>query len=314
MNVLVTGATGFVGGAVVCKLIDDGSDAVRAAVRQLSDKLPDAVAQLCVGDLAAGTSYTQALQGVDVVIHAAARVHVMSDDATDPLTEFRKVNVDGTLNLARQAARAGVKRFIFISSIKVNGEETGNQPFRPDDNIDTKDPYGLSKWEAEQGLFKLAEETGMEVVVIRPPLIYGPGVKANFEKMIGWVNKGVPLPLGSVHNQRSLLALDNLVSFILHCMYHPNAANEVFLIADAEDVSTTELLRKVAHALGKKACLLPVPEQLMRMLARLLGKQDIVNRLFGSLQVDSSKACEMLGWEPVTTMNAQLKKMMELDR
>jgi len=250
---------------------------------------------------------------IDVVVHLAARVHIMNDDSSDPLAEFRKVNTDGTLNLARQAAESGVKRFIYLSSIKVNGEitETG-QSFVPDDTFVPDDPYGLSKYEAEQGLLALAKETNMEVVIIRPPLVYGPGVKANFHSMMRWIYKGVPLPFGAVYNQRSLVALDNLVSFIIHCIDHPKAANGVFLISDGEDVSTTELLQKVAKAFDKKAILLPVPVSLMKFVSKLLGKADVANRLFGSLQVDSSKARDLLGWKPVITMDGQLKKTAEV--
>ncbi|MDQ7001761.1 MAG: SDR family oxidoreductase, partial [Ghiorsea sp.] len=249
------------------------------------------------------------LRDVDVIVHTAARVHVMDDAAANPLVEFRKVNVEGTLNLARQAAEAGVKRFVFISSIKVNGETTtGKLPFSPDDSYVTTDPYGLSKLEAEQGLFKMAQEIGMEVVVIRPPLIYGPHVKANFKKLMETVSQGIPLPLGAVHNQRSLVALDNLVDFIVLCTAHPKAANEVFLISDGEDVSTTQLLQKIGKALGKPARLIPVPVGLMRFAAKLLGKADVAERLFGSLQVDSSKARVLLGWQPVVSMDEQLKK------
>ena len=309
VKILITGATGFVGEAVARQLNIQKGIQVIAAVRKKVMNLPSHIEQVMVDDLSATTDYADTFSDIDVVIHAAARVHVMQDDASDPLVEFRKVNVDGTLNLARQAAASGVKRFIFISSIKVNGEATNESPFTPDDTITTKDPYGKSKWEAEQGLFKLAETTGMEVVVIRPPLIYGPGVKANFMKMMQAMQKGLPLPLGAVQNQRSLVALDNLVSFIVCCVDHPKAANEVFLIADGEDVSTTELLRKIAKAFGKKAMLLPVPVGLMMFVAKLIGKADVASRLFGSLQVDSSKARELLGWKPVITMDEQLKKI-----
>ena len=309
VKILITGATGFVGEAVARQLNIQKGIQVIAAVRKKVMNLPSNIEQVMVDDLSATTDYADRFADIDVVIHAAARVHVMQDDASDPLAEFRKVNVEGTLNLARQAAASGVKRFIFISSIKVNGEATNESPFTPDDTITTKDPYGKSKWEAEQGLFKLAETTGMEVVVIRPPLIYGPGVKANFMKMMQAMQKGLPLPLGAVQNQRSLVALDNLVSFIVCCVDHPKAANEVFLIADGEDVSTTELLRKIAKAFGKKAMLLPVPVGLMMFVAKLIGKADVASRLFGSLQVDSSKARELLGWKPVITMDEQLKKI-----
>jgi len=257
----------------------------------------------------------EALSGVDVVVHMAARVHIMHDDASDPLTEFRKINVEGTLNLAKRAAVAGVKRFVFISSVKVNGEKTTvGKPFSPDDVVTTHDPYGVSKWEAEQALFRLAASTGMEVVIIRPPLVYGPGVKANFRKMIQWVDKGVPLPLGAIDNQRSLVALDNLVDFIVLCTTHPRAAGELFLVSDGEDVSTTELLQKVAKALHKKARLFSMPSSLMRVTARFLGKQALADRLFESLQVDNSKACALLGWKPVVTMDEQLKETVEAYR
>jgi len=306
-KILVTGATGFIGQAVVQELLKQAFN-VSAAVRKLSPALPDSVTQIEIGDISSLAENIPALHDVNVVIHIAARAHIMNETENDPLTEFRKINTTATLNLARQAAEAGVKRFIFISSIKVNGEITEPDiPFTPENTYIPTDPYGLSKFEAEQGLMSLAKNTGMEVVIIRPPLVYGPGVKANFLSMIKWVDKGVPLPLGAIHNQRSLVALDNLVSFICHCISHPKAANETFLIADGEDVSTTQLLQKVGKALGKKAHLLPIPVSLMRFAARLIGKQSVASRLFDSLQVDSSKARELLGWEPAITMDEQLK-------
>jgi|TARA_B110000902_G_scaffold27376_1_gene29688 nucleoside-diphosphate-sugar epimerase len=309
--ILVTGATGFVGRSVVEQLLNDHYG-VRACSRLKNVSNSTGVELYEIGDMSESIDWHQALQDIDVVIHIAARVHVMDDSVADPLTEFRKVNTAGTLNLARQAAESGVKRFIFTSSIKVNGEMTlVDLPFKPNDNYIPTDPYGLSKYEAEQGLLTIAEETGMEVVIIRPPLIYGPNVKANFASMMKWVNKGIPLPFGAIDNKRSLVALDNLVSFIIHCADYkktPQAANQVFLISDGEDVSTTELLQKVAKAFGKKALLLPVPVSLMTLSAKLLGKGDVANRLFGSLQVDSSEARELLGWEPVITMDEQLNK------
>ena len=308
---LVTGATGFVGRLLVGTLLNDGVDIV-AAVRKKSDLLPDEAKQIEVGDFQAKTDWRVAIKSVSVVVHLAARVHVMQDNVLDPLAEFRKINTFATLNLAKQAAEAGVKRFIFISSIKVNGEMTElNKPFRSDDQFIPDDPYGLSKYEAEQGLLAIAKETGMEVVIIRPPLVYGPGVKANFSAMMKWVNKSVPLPLGAIHNQRSLVALDNLVDFIALCADReksPKAANQVFLISDGEDVSTTTLLQKVASAFDKRSRLIPVPVGLMTFAAKLIGKGDVANRLFGSLQVDSSKARNLLGWKPVITMDEQLKK------
>lgn len=330
MNVFLTGATGFVGSALLNCLVADKSD-VTALVRSESVDLPDGV-QKVVGDLGllsersfdfaqddrvkkvADLSATlrMTLKYIDVVVHAAARVHIMDDNSSEPLTEFRKLNTNATLALARLAASAGVKRFVFLSSIKVNGEFTRpGKLFKADDTHIPEDPYGLSKYEAEQGLLQIAKETGMEVVIIRPPLVYGPGVKANFASMMRWINKGIPLPFGAIHNQRSLVALDNLVDFIALCADRdksPKAANKVFLISDGEDVSTTQLLKKVAQAFNKKSWLIPIPVSVMTFFARLLGKKEVANRLFGSLQVDSSKARDLLGWQPVTTMDEQLKK------
>lgn len=309
-KILVTGATGFVGQALTDKLRSDGYSVV-AAVRRESAILGGDVESVKVGNISAQTDWQQALSKIDVVIHCAARAHIMNDVVADPLAEFRKVNTAGTLNLARQAAEAGVWRFVFISSIKVNGELTESVPFSSEDVFVPTDPYGLSKYEAEQGLLALARETGLEVVIIRPTLVYGSGVKGNFASLLKWMKTGVPLPLGAIHNQRSLVALDNLVDFIIHCIDHPKAANEIFLISDGEDVSTTELLQKVAKAFDKKALLLPIPVSWMTLAAKLLGKADVANRLFGSLQVDSSKARALLGWGPVITMDEQLKKIAD---
>jgi len=318
-RVLVTGATGFVGRALVCNLIEQHFF-VSALVRRENSLLPDEATKIRVADLTDLRDWQSILKNIEVVIHVAGRAHIMHDDVADPLAEFRKVNTAATLELARQAAEAGVKRFVFISSIKVNGELTYPHPsplpegegvtgcFSEDDLFVPTDPYGLSKYEAEQGLLALAKETGMEVVIIRPTLVYGSGVKGNFSSLLKWMKKGIPLPFGAIHNQRSLVALDNLVSFIIHCIAHPKAANEVFLISDGEDVSTTELLRKVARAFDKNPLLLPIPVSLMTLAAKLIGKGDVANRLFGSLQVDSSKARDLLGWKPVITMDEQLKK------
>ncbi len=311
IRVLVTGGTGFIGNSLITSLLSPNYHVI-AAVRNNTNMLPWNTEKIIVEALSSETDWTAALKTVDVVIHCAGRAHVMNNSKRNPLAEFRKVNTEGTLKLARQAAISGIKRFIFISSIKVNGEMTSaDQPFQSNDNYLPTDPYGLSKYEAEQGLLALAKETGMEVVIIRPPLVYGSNVKANFAVMIKWVNRGVPFPFGAIHNKRSLVALDNLVSFIIHCIDHPKAANEVFLISDGEDVSTTTLLRKAAHAFGKKALLLPIPVSLMTFAAKLLGKGDMANRLFGSLQVDSSKARDLLGWKPVITMDEQLKKIAD---
>ncbi|MTI64688.1 SDR family oxidoreductase [Methylophaga sp.] len=326
MKILVSGGTGFVGRALVSHLRGNGH-AVSALVREVSSSLEGEVPQIICGDLV-GLSDSPvpsgvkdvcdinklrtALENTDTVIHTAARVHVMDDTAEEPLIEFRKVNTAATLGLAREAARAGVKRFIFLSTIKVNGESTyPGEPFSEQDICNPTDPYGISKYEAEQGLLQIAQKTGMEVVIIRPPLIYGPGVKGNFASMMRWVGKGIPLPLGAVNNQRSLLALENLLDFINCCLDHPKAANEVFLLSDGQDVSTTELIQKLAQAQGKKAWLLPVPVSLMKLAADLLGKRDVADRLFGSLQIDNSKACFKLNWSPVVSMDEQLRKMLK---
>jgi len=306
-SILVTGSTGFVGQRL-CEVVAEDGWSVCRAVRYVSGMKNEVV----VGELGEKTDWSEALKNIDVVIHLAARVHIMNDSVKDPLAEFRRVNTEGAIHLAKKAADASVKRFIFISSVKVNGELTSaDHRFKPDDNYIPTDPYGLSKYEAEQGLLGIAKNTGMEVVIIRPPLIYGPGVKANFSSMMKWINRSVPLPFGAVHNQRSLVALDNLVNFIIHCIEHPKAANEVFLISDGEDVSTTMLLCKVAKAFGKKPRLIPVPVWLMTLAAKLIGKGDVANRLFGSLQIDRSKARELLGWTPVVTMDEQLKKTVD---
>lgn len=310
-RILLTGATGFVGTAIQQRIIADGQyDLTIAARRAISPLSAACVVQ--VTELTAEVDWAEALQGVSLVIHAAARAHIMKDEVTDPLAEYRKVNVEGTLNLARQAAAAGVKRFVFISSIKVNGEQTPlGKPFVANDAVAPEDAYGISKWEAEQSLQQLAAETGMEVVIIRPPLVYGPSVKGNFANMIKLVEKGLPLPLGAIHNQRSLVALDNLVDLIIICIDHPAAANQVFLAGDGEDVSTTELLRGVAKAMGKPSRLIPVPAGLLQLGATMLGKKAVAQRLLGSLQVDITKAQQLLGWTPPLTVEQGLQRCFE---
>ncbi len=284
MKVLVTGANGFIGRLLSAELIRQGHSVV-AAVRTTNNQIDD-FEQKIVGSINGETDWLVALRDVEVVVHLAARVHVMNDTAINPLSEFRKVNVDGTLNLAQQAINAGVKRFIFISSIKVNGEHTViGKPFTEVDVANPQDAYGVSKFEAEQGLMRIAQQTGMELVIIRPPLVYGEGVKANFASMMRVVKRGVPLPLGAIHNKRSFVYVGNLVSLIVRCLDHPAAANQVFLVSDGRDLSTTELLLQCAMALGVKSKLLPVPQSLIAIGAALLGKQAVAQRLCGNLQV-----------------------------
>ena len=310
MNLLLTGATGFLGSRLACILQPRLNIKLTAAVRRHAEVWAARIVE--VQGLDASTNWSEALAEQQVIIHAAARAHIMKDEVADPLAEYRKVNVEGTLNLARQAAVAGVKRFIFISSIKVNGEQTPlGKPFTAEDAPAPEDAYGISKHEAEQGLLQLAAETGMEVVIIRPPLVYGPGVKGNFASMIKLVEKGLPLPLGAIHNRRSLVALDNLVDLIISCIDHPAAANQVFLAGDGEDMSTTELLRGVAKAAGKPCRLLPVPAGLLQFSATALGQKAVAQRLLGSLQVDISKARELLGWTPPLSVEQGLKRCFD---
>ncbi len=309
MKALVTGANGFVGRSVWQRL--DAMNGVQAvgSVRGAAAFTDTGTAVVAVGDLSAQTDWSVALDGVEAVVHAAARVHVMDDTSTDPLAEFRRVNVQGTLNLARQAAAQGVQRFVFVSSIKVNGEATlVGAPFSEIDLPAPLDPYGVSKMEAEQGLRQIAAETGMEIVIIRPPLVYGSGVKANFAALMRAVQRGWPLPLGAVHNQRSLVALDNLVDFIVTCTSHPQAANQTFLVSDGHDLSTTELERGLARAAGVPARLVPVPVWALRAGATLLGKGDAMQRLCGDLQVDISKARQLLGWMPPISVEEGLRR------
>lgn len=308
--ILVTGATGFVGNALVNRLAKDlPENQVVAAVRKTNESWPMNVRAIRVGDLLPTADWCLALHGVSSVVHCAARVHVMQEHTTDPLSAYRQVNVDGTLCLARQAAQAGVRRFVFVSSIKVNGESTRpGEPFTADTEPAPLDPYGVSKLEAEIGLSDIAYQTGMELVIVRPPLVYGPGVKANFASMMRWVARGIPLPLGSIHNRRSMVALDNLIDLLVTCIGHPNAAGKVFLVSDNEDVSTTELLRRVAMAMDKPSRLISFPEGLLQFVATLLGKRGMVQRLCGSLQVDITKTCHLLDWTPPLSLDQGLQK------
>ncbi len=306
--VLVTGGNGFVGRALVAHLLGKQARPVVAAVRRADAEVPTGARKVVVAGLDSRTDWAGALAGVEQVVHAAARVHVMAEAASDPLAEFRRVNVEGTLALAEQAARAGVRRFVFISSIKVNGEQTrpgcpfdAEQPARP------VDPYGISKHEAEQGLRRLAQASGMQLVIIRPVLVYGPGVAANFASMMRWLQRGVPLPLGAVDNRRSLVSLGNLVDLIGVCLEHPQAAGQTFLASDGEDLSTPELLRRMAHALGRRARLLPVPPAWLALAGRLTGRTPVVQRLLGSLQVDIHKNHQLLGWQPSVAVDQALQ-------
>lgn len=307
MKVLVTGANGFVGRALCDELLRHGQS-VRGTLRQHEGRqaLLERIEPIVVGTINAATDWKAALTGCEVVIHLAARVHVMDDTAQAPLALYRATNTDATLNLARQAAQAGVKRFVFVSTIKVNGEGR-DEPYRESDAPAPQDPYAISKWEAEQGLWRIAEETGLEVVILRPPLVYGPGVKANFLRLMQWVKKGWPLPLGAVRNRRSLLYLGNFVDAIRVCVVHPAAAGQTFLLDDGEVVSTPQLIRAVARAMGRPARLLAIPVGLLELAGALLGKRAAVARLAGSLYIDSSAIRSHLGWTPPYSMQAGLE-------
>lgn len=310
-KVAITGATGLVGRALVSNLVPLGQFEVLALTRSSTAPQVGGAKYLFVENLLVQTQWQNKLLDVHILVHSAARVHVMRDITNDPLTSFRAVNAEGTLNLARQAAAAGVKRFVFISSVKVNGESTQvERSLTEADAPNPQDAYGQSKHEAEQGLRQIAADTGMEVVIIRPPLVYGPGVKANFAALMRAVQRGWPLPLGAVHNQRSLVALDNLVDFIVTCITHPQAANQTFLVSDGQDLSTTELVRGMAQAAGVPSRLLPVPVWALQAGASLLGKGDAVQRLCGNLQVDISKARSLLGWVPPVSVEEGLRRAM----
>jgi nucleoside-diphosphate-sugar epimerase len=343
MKFLITGANGFVGRALGVELSRRGY-AVRSAVRSVAG--PDeGIDQVAIGNIDGATDWSEALRGVEVVVHLAARVHVMRDTETDPLVAFRRVNVEGTANLARQAAEAGVKRLVYVSSVKVNGESTcpvdssdlleippsppflkggigspyakgkaGRTAFTETDVANPQDPYGISKWEAEQALHRVAQETGLEVVIVRPPLVYGAGVKGNFAQLIRVLKKSIPLPLASVRNLRSLVYVGNLVDALVLCATHPAAAGQTYLVSDGEDVSTPDLLRRLGAAMGHPARLFPCPPALLKLAGRLTGNSDQVERLLGSLQVDSGKIRRELGWTPPFTLEQGLQATADWHR
>jgi nucleoside-diphosphate-sugar epimerase len=299
---LITGASGFLG-TEICKTLRSKGMPFVAAVRNNAKN-----SQFEVGDLTSTTNWINALSGCDVVIHLAARVHVLENDVSDPLEAYRAVNVDATLNLARQAVEQGVKRFIFVSSVKVNGELTTDKPFSAFDPPAPMDPYAKSKLEAESALQSLSRTTGLEVVIVRPPLVYGPGVRANFLKLMQLVKLGLPLPFGNVQNRRSMVASDNLIDLLILCIYHPNAAGKIFMVSDDYDMSLPDLIRLIAASMGKKPIMVPVSANLMMSCANIFGKSANASRLFGSLQVDISETKNCLGWRPVQSVNSAVKK------
>ncbi|MDH4234480.1 MAG: SDR family oxidoreductase [Gallionella sp.] len=303
MKVLVTGATGFVGGALVRRLLADGRHLPIAAVRSQRASLPDGIEVFQVGGLLTDYDWNDALAGVEVVIHLAARVHVMKDVAIDPLDEFRRVNVAGAEHLARSAAASGVKRLVYVSSIGVNGLQTArDQSYSETDKPNPHNAYAISKWEAEQNLSCVSEETGLEVVILRPPLVYGVAAPGNFAQMLKVLGAGIPLPLALVHNQRSLVYVENLVDALILCVTHPTAAGQTYLVSDGEDVSTPDLLRLLGAAMGHPARLFPCPPALLKLAGLLTGRAEQVERLLGSLRVDSGKIRRDLNWKPPYTL------------
>lgn len=302
--VLVTGAAGFVGTAL-CKQLRSRGFKVTGAVRTEAKS-----GQFNVGDLSCSTDWRTALAGCDVVIHLAARVHVMSDAEADPLRSYREVNVLATVNLARQALQAGVRRFVFVSSVKVNGEATTDKPFTANDIPAPCDPYGQSKYEAEQALLQLARESDLEVVIVRPPLIYGPGVKANFLNLVLLVKSGIPLPFGSICNSRSMVALDNLVDLLIVCSQHPAARSGTFMVSDGHDLSTAQLVRMIAHSFGRRCTMFSVPPTWLIAFAGLLGRAHAAERLVGSLQVDISYTQRRLNWAPAVTPQTAIDQIV----
>jgi len=307
-SLLLTGATGFVGNAILQKNLG-----TVVLGRSCPVTLPaNTEGRYIKRELSGNEDYAGCFDNIDAVIHCAARVHIMNEKSTDPLQAFREVNVAGTLNLAKQAAAAGVRRFIFISSIKINGEGTVlNCKYTPSDQAAPEDPYGISKHEAEQGLIQLSKETGMELVIIRPTLVYGAGVKGNFLNLLKLCKSGLPLPFGAIHNARSMVYLENLVDLITTCIDHPNAAGKILLASDGSDLSLTGLLGLIRKAMNKSALLIPVPSFLFKLLGKITGKTAIVDRLVGNLQVDSSNAKTLLGWQPPYTVDQGIKATVD---
>lgn len=306
-GILITGASGFVGRALCAALVKNGY-MIRAALRDATEFSGTECETVKVPTIDPHTDWTEALRGMAAVIHLAARVHVMHDVALNPLEEFRKVNVAGTEQLARSAAARGVRRFVYVSSIKVNGDTTREgRKFVVSDIPNPQDYYGISKAEAEQVLHRVSNETGMEIVIIRPPLVYGTGVKGNFAQMMQVLTKDTPLPLASVQNLRSLVYVENLVDALILCATHPAAAGKTYLVSDGEDISTPDLLRMLGNAMGHPARLFSCPPALLKFVGCLMGKSAQIERLLDSLQIDISKICSELGWRPPFTVQEGLR-------
>ena len=305
-EILVTGASGFIG-RYLCAELESRGNAVRRAVRRA---LPDGTSgvSFSVGDFCGLTDWTEALYRTDIVVHLAARAHVLRDEASHPLAEFRRVNVDGTMNLARQAHVAGVRRLVFVRSIGVNGAETLGRPFTAEDVPSPHSPYAISKFEAETELREFARGAGMEVVIVRPPMVLGPEAPGNLGRLVRYLGLGMPLPLGAIKNKRSLVSVDNLVDLISLCLTHDSAPGNTFLVSDGEDISTTELLRRLSNAMGRRPWLLPVPTSVLRGMAVLLGKGALAAQICGSLQVDIEKTRRVLSWTPPLSLDEGIRR------
>jgi len=305
LRILVTGADGFVGSAL-CPVLNAAGYFPRRAIRRTPETHGSHPETTPVGDIDGSTDWTQALRGVECVVHLAARTHVLNEAAPDPMNAYRRVNVEGTRNLAKQVAAAGVRRMVFLSSIKVNGESTASRPFTEDDTPHPEDAYGRTKCEAEQALRAIERESSLEVVILRSPLVYGPGVKGNFLRLLELVARGWPLPLASVHNQRSMVYVGNLADAILACIREPSAAGQTYLVSDGSDISTPDLVSSIARALGVPQRLFPFPPSFLKLGATVIGKRDEARRLLGSLQIDSSRIRRELGWQPPYKMEQGL--------
>ena len=311
-KILITGASGFIGRRLTERLYKEGTFSIRACSRKKYLGWSGGVEAVTVPAITVGTEWETSLEGCEAVVHLAAKMHEMRNQDADTLLEFRRINVEGTLNLAKQAADCGVRRFVFLSSVKVHGESTmPDQPFTMLGPPNPEDAYALSKWEAEQALRALETESGMEVTILRPSLVYGPEVSGNFGSLLRWLKFGIPLPFGSINNRRSLVALDNLVDLIITCVDHPHGANQTFMVSDGEDLSTTQLLRRTAMAMGVTERLLPIPAPLLDVVFRMLGKPELSLRLLGSLQVDLSSTKETLGWTPPLSVEEGLLRAVE---
>ena len=306
MHILITGSNGFLG-QYLCQYFSEQNNFISAHTRrpQLFDHPSIKNINFDLNDNLDNINLNQ----VEVIIHCAGRAHVMHETAVSPLEAYRHTNVQGTLNLAQKAVENGVKRFIYLSSIKVNGEQTTEQPFKPCDVVNTNDPYGLSKYEAEQALLELSKQTGLEVVIIRPVLIYGPNVKANFKSMIGLAKKKIPLPIGCLNNKRSMVSVYNLADLIHTCMSHPNANGEIFIASDQDDISVKQLFEKLANCQNNKLLIIPIPKSLIGLLASLVGKKAVASRLCSELVVDTTKNTQLLGWTAPYSVDSSLEKM-----